>query len=326
MRLLMLLFLFQSRVFCQPVADQTFRLDGEREHFYAFAEGDQVALHVEELSGKKIKSVEFAQYPEGHVLYRAFELDSVLEKTILVPATGVYALRFRETGMSRKVCRFTLARTPASAETARFNPLLSWDLRENPVFVVNKRSVLAGTKTEMVSLGGQATVAASKFYLKKPVNAYQFTLPPNTRQWAYRIAVGQAMHEARQQDAQKLKQVLQTGSVKLMGIEPTTALAAFALGMAVDFATSKSGEDVEYAVVDWANWQKFSEGKDYQAYMQQTGVSLDVQRRYNPLEGTYFFALRSDNLMDDITVSIEIEAVVENPVFETEIFLEPGKN
>lgn len=324
MRFLLFLFL-PFLAFSQQVADQTFRLDGASEHFYAFAEGDQLELRVEELTGKKIKSIEFSQYPESNLLFRAYELDSILTKTITIPKTGIYLLRFQETGLNKKVCRFTLQRHAASAETSRFESHLSWDVKASPAFRIGKKSVQTGKKTEMVSLGGQATVSSSKFYLKKPVNAYQFTLPPNTRQWAYRIAVGQAAQEARQQDAQKLKQAFQGGAAKLLGVEPETALAAFALGMAIDLSTSKAGEDVDYAVVDWDNWQHFSKGENYTAFMQQTGISVDAQRRFAPLEGTYFFALRSDNWVDDITVNIDIEAVVETPIFETQIFLEPEK-
>ncbi len=307
-----------------PVADQTFRLDGKTEYVYAFAEGDVLQLTVQELTGKKIKYIEFVQFPDN-IVYRAYELDSVLTKSIHVPKTGVYLLRFQEVGMSKKVCRFTLHRTPASAATARFNTFVPWDIKEYPDFQVVKRSVQAGTKTEMVSISGQVTVAAKKFYLNKPVNAWQFTLPPNTRQWAYRIAVGQAANQARQQDAQKLSLALQSGSAKLLALQPETALAAFALGMAVDMTVSKSGEDVEYAITDWDNWQHFSKGENYQAYMQQSGISVDVQRRYAPLEGTYWFALKSDNWVDNIDVTIDIEAVTEVPLFEVELHLEPIK-
>lgn len=177
----------------------------------------------------------------------------------------------------------------------------------------------------MVSISGQVTVSAKKFYLSNPVNAWQFSLPPNTRQWAYRISVGQAVNQARKEDAQKLTQAFQVGSAKLLKIQPHTALAAFALGMAIDLTVSKSGEDVEYAITDWDNWKKFSEGKDYKAYIQQGNVSVDVQRRYTPLQGTYWFALKSDNWVDDIDVSIEIEAVTEVPLFETELHLQPIK-
>ncbi len=110
-----------------------------------------------------------------------------------------------------------------------------------------------------------------------------------------------------------------------MGVQPQTALAAFALGFAIDLTASTAGEDVEYAVVNYDNWTKFAENKEYTAFMQQSGVSVDVQRRYAPLQGTYYFALKSDNWMDDINVNIDIEAVTEVPVFETEIYLEPVK-
>ena len=307
-----------------PVADQTFRMDGKSEYIFAFAEGDEVQLFVQELGGKTIKAVEFLQYP-NNLIFRAYELDSVLTKMVLIPKTGIYLLRFQEAGMSKKVCRFTLHRVAASAETARFNTHVPWDVSVYPTFQVVKRSVQAGTKTEMISLSGQVTVTAKKFYLKKPVNAWQFTLPPNTRQWAYRVSVGQAANEARQKDAQQLSKMFQMGSAKILGLQPETALAAFALGMAIDLTVTKSGEDVDYAITDWDNWQKFSNGEEYKAYMQQSATSVDVQRRYAPLDGTYWFALRSNNWVDDINVTIEIEAVTEIPVFETELFLEPSK-
>jgi len=289
---------------------------------YAFAEGDQVQLMAEELTGREIKAVEFLQFPDYN-LFRAYELDTVLKKTILIPKTGVYVLRFQETGLSKKVCRFTLHRTPAGAETARFQTRVAWDIRERPNYSVRKRAVETGKKLDVIPLGGQVTVLASKFYLKKPVNVYRFTLPPNTVRWAYRISVGQATADARRRDADKLKSVLQSGAVKIMGVQPETALAAFALGAAIDMTVSTAGEDVEYAIVDYDNWIKFSENKPYTAFMQQSGVSVDVQRRYSPLQGTYYFALKSDNWVDDINVQIDIEAVTEVPVFETETYLEP---
>ena len=319
----------QTAIFAQDaapaplfVADQTFQLDGATEFNYAFAEGDEVLLHVQELTGKKIRSIELVQWPDNF-LFRAYDLDSVLNKPLRIPQTGVYQLRFREAGLSKKVCRFSLHRSPGSPEAARLDTRVGWDLTQMPQFRVGKRTVPAGKKLEMVSLGGQVTVAASKFYTKKPVNAYQFTLPPNTQRWAYRISVGQAAAEARRQDSEKLKLALQTGGVKLMGIQPETALAAFALGAALDMTVSTAGEDVSYALTDYDNWIKFSKNEEYQAFMQQMGLSVDAQRRYAPLDGTYFFALRSDNWVDDINVTIEIEAVTELQLFETEVYLEP---
>lgn len=307
-----------------PVADQTFKLDGKSEFVYVFAEGDQVQFKVQELTGKSIKTVEFLQFPD-YPIFRAYELDTALNQSILIPKTGVYLIRISETGLTKKVCRFTLHRTPAGAESARLDTRVGWDVWANPNFAVRKRAVQVGKKPDVVSLGGQVTVAASKFYTKKPVNVYQFTLPPNTIRWAYRVSVGQATQEARRRDADQLKNALQGGAAKIMGLQPETALAAFALGAALDLSVSTAGEDVEYAIVDYDNWTKFAEYKEYNSFMQQSGVSVDVQRRYAPLEGTYFFALKSDNWVDNIDVQIDIEAVTEVPVYETETYLEPLK-
>lgn len=306
------------------VADQTFRLDGTSEFVYAFAEGDQITLTAQELTGKKLKDVEVLQYPD-YPVFRAYELDTMLTKVLSITKTGVYVLRFRETGLSKKVCRFTLRRSATHPETAHFDTRVPWDIRSNPDYQVSRRAVPVGKKTEVITLGGQVTVSASKFYLQKAVNAYQFTLPPHTLRWAYRLSVGQLANDARRRDAEKLTSALQSGAAKLLAVQPETALGAFALGMAIDMTVSTAGEDVEYALLDWANWGKFSKGENYEAHIQQGGVSVDAQRRYSPLEGTWFFALKSNNWVDDINVTIDIEAVTEVQLFEMELYLEPRK-
>lgn len=304
-----------------PVADQTFKMDGDHEYAYAFAQGDQVALHLELLVGRQVKTVEFAQLA-GPVLFSTYALDSSLDKTVLIPQTGVYLLHFRESGMGKKVCRFTLGRTPESSLTARMDTRVRWDYRQNPLFRERRRMIPAGTKTGISTLGGQITVSASKMGLKTPVSAYSFTLPPHTVQWAYRIAVGQTLTAARQKDADQLTGALNSGAAKLLPVAPPTALAAFALGMAIDLTVPKAGEDVEYALLTADNLPKFNKREPYDAFLWQGDVSVDVQRRYAPLEGSYYFAFRSDNWMDDITVNIDIEAVTETPVYAEEVYLE----
>lgn len=308
-----------------PVADQTFKVSDTQEYLYALAAGDKVDLHVQLLVGRRLKVVELVQYPE-YPLYRSYDLDTVLDKSILIPQTGIYILRIHEAGLGKKVCRFTLHRTPAGPETARLDTRITWDLRVQPQYQISRRPVPAGTKTEIIPISGQAVVGASKMGLKKPVGAYQFTLPPNTVRWAYRLSVGQASTEARRKDAGKLSDLLRSTSTKVAAYQPQTALAAFALGMAIDLTTSTSGEDVEYALVDSDNLQKFFAGENtYQAHIWQSGVSVDVQRRYVPLTGTWFFALRSNNWVDDIDVFVDIEAVTETPLFDMETYLEAAK-
>jgi hypothetical protein len=306
-----------------PVADQTFKVEGTQEFAYGFAEGDKVDLHVELIAGRQLKVVEFLRYPD-QTLFQSYELDTVLNKTIQIPQTGLYVLRLTEKGLSKKICRFTLQRTPTIPENTRMNTYVGWDWHLKQPYKVSKRSLIAGKKTEMSSLGGQVTVSASKLGLKNAVNAYQFTLPPHTIQWAYRVSVGQATIDARKRDTEKITGGLKLGAAKLLGYEPTSALAIYALGMAIDLTVSKSGEDVTYALLNADNLAKFKDGKEYDTFIYQSGVSVDAQRRYAPLEGSFYFGFRNNNWLDDITVSVDIEAVTEVPQFVTEWYLEPN--
>ena len=315
--------LVQGQLAPIPVADHTFKMDGAYEYACAFAQGDQVDLHMQLLIGRQVKTVTFEQL-NGPVLFSTYALDSALDKTIQIPQTGIYLLRIHESGLGKKVCRFTLHRTPESNLTARLDTRVPWDYRQNPHFQERRRLIPAGKKTDISSLGGQIKVSASKLGLKSPVSAYYFSLPPHTVRWAYRISVGQALLEARKKDADQLTTALNSGAAKLLPVAPPTALAAFALGVAIDLTVPKAGEDVEYALLDTDNLPKFNKREPYEAFIWQGDVSVDVQRRYSPLEGGYYFAFRSDNWMDDITVNIDIEAVTETPVYAEEIYLEPG--
>lgn len=303
------------------VADQTFKMDGEHLYAFAFAQGDQVDLHMELLMGRQVRNVEFLQH-NGPMLFSTYALDSAMDKTILIPQTGVYLLRIEERGMGKKVCRFTLHRQAAGPLTERMDTRVNWDIRQYPQYREKRRLIPTGKKTGISTLGGQITVGASKMGLKSPVSAYSFTLPPRTVQWAYRISVGQALMQSRQKDADQLTSALNSGAAKVLPVAPPTALAAFALGMAVDLTVPKASEDVEYALLSPENLPKFNNREPYQAFIWQGDISTDVQRRFSPLEGTYYFAFRSDNWMDDITVNIDIEAVTETPIFAEEIYLE----
>jgi len=310
--------------FTQPiaVADQTFRIDGTHEFAYAFAEGDQIDLMIHLIAGRQLKSVELLQYPD-RMLFRSYELDTLLHKTITAPQTGLYILRLIESGLAKKICRFTITRTPTLPENAKLDTRVGWDWKTNGQYQIARRQVPAGKKTEVISLGGKVTVGAFKFGTQRATNAYQFALPPHTKQWAYRISVGQATQEVRRKDAEKLTSTMKLGAAKMIGYEPTSALAVYALGMAIDLSLPSAGEDVEYALVDGANLPNFINGKAYDTFIYQPAVSSDVQRRYSPLEGSFYFGLRNKNWLDDIDVTLDIEAVTETPLFTEEMYLEP---
>lgn len=307
------------------VADQTTLLDGAEEHAFGFAEGDQILIEIWPINGKKIRSARLIAQGDKN-LFEAREFDNLTQGVAWAPAFGVYRLRLEEKGASKKLCRFVLRRIPKSEETRLFNTRIDWNYAQYPECQVRKRAVVTGHKIELAQISGQVTVPAGKLGIKKPVNAYFFSLPPHTQRWAYRISVGQAGAEARAQDAQKFSSLLKAGSLKALPVQPETALAAFALGVAIDLTVrSSAGDDVNYALVDETNLALFYDEKPYKAHMSQSRVAADAQRRYTPTEGSWYFAFRNPNWVNDIGVLVEIEAVVETPIYGVESWLEPLK-
>ena len=260
------------------VADQTFRLDGEHEYFYAFAEGDQLDVEVGLVTGSRIKKVELIAWPD-RVVYSGYDLDTLVSRRIVIPHTGVFLWRITEQGLGKKVCRFVIYRTASGSSTARIDTRVGWDIKKRTQWVVERRRVETGTKTDSYSISGQVSVPGSKIGLGSNRVAYRFELPSNTVQWAYRIGVSQVAQEARRKDTELLAELTKKGAMKLVAFQPQTALAAYAMGMAVQLTTSTVGEDIEYALVDADNLQRFMRGADqYDAYMWQGSVSVDAQR------------------------------------------------
>jgi hypothetical protein len=303
------------------VADQTFKVEDTHQFAYALAEGDVAKLHIQLIAGRGLRSVEFIEWP-GTVLFRAHQLDTNQTKEIMIPRTGVYVLRITEAGLGKKICRFVLQRTPANAGSRRMDTRVGWDLAKQSEWQVQQRPIQTGKTTAMVRNSGQVTVPAGKMGLTNSRTAWFFTLPPNTTQWAYRVSVGQSAANARRADAQKFSELTKSGAMKMMAVQPETALAAFALGMAVEMTVSTAGEDVEYILADAVNTQRYLNAQTtYDAFIWQGAVNVDVQRRYTPLSGTFALAFRNNNWVDDISVEVDIEAVTETPVIEMETYL-----
>lgn len=305
------------------VADQTFKVEGVHEYYYAFAEGDLIELEVGLLAGNRLKKVAFLALPDL-VIYSNYDLDTVVVVRVRASFTGVYLLRITEQGIGKKVCHFAIHRTALGPSTAKMDTRVSWDIKNQGQWTVEKRHLEAGKKAESFSLSGRVAVPAVKIGLVSNRVAYRFELPPNTTRWAYRVGVSQLAKESQRKDAEAFADLTKKGAMKLMAFQPQTALAAYAMGVAIQVTTSTSGEDIEYALVDAANLERFMRGENqYDAYIWQGSVSVDAQRRQQPLAGGYAFVLKNNNLIDNVDVMVEIEAIIETPVFEEEIFLAP---
>lgn len=307
------------------VADLTFKVNGISDFYYAFAEGETVFMEYHPLVGNGLKFISFSKHPDGQALYSDFNPDSVKTSVLPIAETGIYQLQLKEKGAGSKLCRVVL-RKIQSKLYPQFNNNLSWNAANNPAFTLDKTSKQVGKNTEIHSLGGSVVVSANKFGFKSPKNVYRFSLPNQTARWAVRISVGQEGNESRKKDNEQLSLEIKKASTKLFGIEPTTGLAAFALGMSIDMMNSKSGEDVSYDLLDEANAQLFLSAKPYKSFFTQTGISVDAQRFENiNLPSGLAIALKSDNFLDDINVTVDIEAIVETPIIIDNWYLSPIK-
>lgn len=308
------------------VAERTFKPNKTEDFYYAFAEGDQIIFDFEMLKGKNLKEIEIIEYPSSSK-FMDYETKKIKNQILQVNKTGIYIFRFKEKGMSKKVCKFSIQRIPKDETTTDFNTSVLFETKSKTTYQTKQRKVIDKQYYDTQTSGGSVTVDAQKLGLTSNINHYQFSIPAGTLYWTYRIGVSQEVAKARKQDAVAFQTAMNDLSQNISTVLPKTSLAAYALGYLPKLTVSSAGEDVDYSLVDYNNLQLFRAGQSYNGWIHQKGISVDVQKITNqngPTSGTYYFTLRNDNQIDNIDVVIEIVTVKQVTTYKTETYQEPN--
>lgn len=341
------------------VTDQTIKIppQGEESLFFGFAAGDRLIFNFQEANGKELREVEIIEYP-SNTKFSDYKTDRIQNKTVQVEREGVYQFRFLNSHLLRsRICKIRIQRIPESAATAKFNTTVSWVTKQDTVWNTYTQDVIVRYDTTY-EIQPERTLVSETLHEEMVLNKSQrvhslasgnntrtaltFSLPRNhnnshtTKQvvsWAYWVGVGQEANDAWKQNSSKVAEVAQGAATYF-----TTPLGALAIGLVVELAIPKIGEDVYYAVAPMEAKRPFLNGQSYRYWDEGKGIA--GYRRFTDqsmCSGSFCVLLANDNYLQGVDVTIKVIAIMEvkvyedrnrrvprvSPVFEKKIFKDP---
>lgn len=323
---LVLSVLFPVILFGQSSIDVTERTikvggGGEEELFYGFAAGDRIIFSFEEIDGKELKGVEILEYPTNSK-FSDYKVSRIDEKRISVNNQSVYVFRFKNSALSKRVCKVKIARIPSSPETIDFNTAVkeitktdtTWKSYEEDVVVGYQqvdvpytRKVLDRTDTIVTNLFAnrqervhsvmdlKSRGSVSYIDVSLPQKTFVFNEESEIHSWSYFIGVSQEGMRAFQDATNK---TLKLSSALLRG----NPLAAYSLNLLADFTPSVfKGDNVKYNVSYYQNGNFYS--------LDQGDITATLGKNVSQKQGTIRFTLENDNVSIPIDVRFDFTVV-----------------
>lgn len=297
------------------VTDITIKVAGlsTEDLYYGFAEGDKVIFNMTETSGKELKEVSIAEYP-NNVKYQNRSTAKVENKILNIPRKAVYKFSFNNSNVKGRVINIIIKRIPISNEFANFNTKVVWRNCIDSSYRAEQKQYLVSSDTSFSDVIN--TVASVHSLMNDGGNRtlIDFVLPHDTKKWAFWIGVGQEAKKAYQKDAQTLAKL---GSEFASIGNP---LAGLLLNALPTLTKTNNGENVKYYfITDYENAQKFKAG---QQFLQIKNGDVITDNCKMPMYKDYigkkmFVGLSNDNTMRGIDVNVIITAMVVKNIYET---------
>jgi hypothetical protein len=325
------------------VTEQTIKVGPMKteEMYFGFAEGDQIIFNFTEADKKDLKEVEIIEYPSNSK-FSDYKIDRIENKTLNVSRTAIYKFRFYNSSITGRVCKIKVQRIPSSEATKHYNTTVSWVNKQdtswhsftNDVIVgydttyeQNSRKELVKTeqreelifdKTQRVHSNTNENGNKTSIFFSLPKNQFSNNTASAVVSWAYWIGVNDEAAQAWRQNVQAMGKLVK-GAASYF----TSPLGALAIGAVADLAVPKMGEDVSYGLTDAANRSLFHAGQQFRGYDFGKGVVGYKKFTDKALcQGTYFFCLSNDNIVQGIDATVKVIAIVETKYFEDKVYNE----
>jgi len=286
------------------VADLSFSISPgeERNFYYKFPEGDTIIFNAWVIEGNDISEVSISKWA-GKVIFNAYAIPKIENKTIFIEKKGVYEFSFTNSSLIHsKSYRFTLHRIPTKEKFLNFDTSVEWDILYETTYVSTVESSFVREDTvyeEIVNT--QTKISAGS------TSTLKISLPKNTSYWVYWIGVGKEAAEGLQKIASYLPE-----AATLLGV--TDPVVAFALGFIPELFTLNKGYDINYYFTI-SQTSYFKKGDR---------VITDYAKMEYPLEGTFYLVLdNSYSFLTPKTVTVKVVAIKIIPKYEIQKVLKP---
>ena len=298
------------------LAESTIKVSGlgEEVFYFGFAEGDRLIFNFNEVEGKELKEIEIIELPSAS-RFMEYKSTKVENKVLQIQRTGIYKIRFANSNIRGRICRWKLERVAANATTQNFNSSVYWRTVSDTTYTPREERYIASVDTIATVVADQMAKVSSQGALNGNSNKsiVDFTLPVGTTTWSYYIGVGSAGKKA--YDAAQEKAI--NKAIKFTTTIPgAEALTGLAIGINL-FDKIQGSDNVKYYFIsDWTNVQQFMAGQTFLQY-KQGDVVTDAVRMQNPLGGKVFIGLFNDNLAMPIDVTVKVVAIQIKKVWAT---------
>lgn len=344
--LMLILFSFSFNGFSQiepiDVAELTLKIRGmkTKEVFYGFAEGDKVMFNFEELHGRSLNKLEIIEYPSS-TKFSDYKTNLIKNKELIINKTGIYKFIFDNSSLSKRICKIKIERTPANAESKRFNTSVIWKTRIDTTWkeytkdvivryenynVTKSRKILSSIDTLPVELidrvetvhtllnaNGDRSIIFVK--LPEPTGNQLFDYrTTETISWAYWIGVGNEGAEAYEKSKQQL---LKSATAVAASINPVAGLA---LGVLSFLSTTTVGDNVKYWFIpDYANASAFKSKNSFYQMGDNGDVVTAYGRNDDFLMGSFYIGLDNDHAKA-IKVKVTVMAITVVKTYKDETY------
>lgn len=290
----------------------------EKEYYFGFAEGDQIVLNFEVVKGKSIGEVEVLEYP-SFTKFSDYETSAITNKKLPVSKDGIYKFRFKNKGLSGKICKIHIQRIPLNEHTKDFNSEVYWRTFYDTTYYSKNETYLIRRDTSVVNVMDQTAKVHSQGNVNGNKTTLNFNLPRNTKAWSYYIGVDQEGQQAYQDAVNNLSEFASPIVKRLTGNNPVACLA---LGLPSYLAQAQRGEDIDYYIVINENANLFYSGQQF--YYLKKGKVINAFSRMDHLSNDNFHVcLYNDNAVTGVLVSVKVIAIVVNEQWGSRVIQVP---
>lgn len=308
------LFLFLTTiVFSQTsidVAEATFKVGGlgeEKVYYYGFCKGDQIVFSFEEMNNKKLTEIEIIEYPSSSK-FMDFKTKKIENKIINVTQTGIYAFRFSNSALGRRICKYKIQRIPTSDATKNFNSSVYWRTVTDTTYYTNQEKYLI--KKEYVP---KAVLPSTDYYVNSGINAtfqggksritFPVNLPQNTVEWYYQFSASRNKEEIK-----KTKKTF-----NLLGQLTNLIDQTGALSFGINALTQPPGADYcDIYLLDYDNSRLFEAKLQY--YYLTKGTRENIKSGIVKMNGgsgqSYYIGIKNPDNTHGVNVVIEVIVIV----------------
>ncbi|MEQ8910286.1 MAG: hypothetical protein RIC95_13895 [Vicingaceae bacterium] len=296
-----------------PLTNQTTKIGALSEEFIylGFKAGDEIVLTFEEKRKKGLKELEIKDFQSGRSLFSEYEIETVKQKRIPVPSTGIYQFRFYNPALGKRIGKIKIERIPAEEDDS-FNSTVYWKTVYDTTYTATKEEYVVKEAYVPYSI-----IDSSEIYMNSGSNAtfkggksrliYEVDLPKGTVEWYYEIAA------FREKDA--IKNVNSSMSLlsQLTNLVDQTGATEFAIS-SISRPPADDYCDV-YLFADYENASLFYQKRDsewrcYPAKGRKNIKSEVVKLKDEFARGKFYLGLKNPDSMHGINVILEVVAIV----------------